>query len=192
MNNWRIVTAEAASLLCPSMSMISGAVVQPPWNWTTASPESQRMLSARLEAAWTNLRDRRTTGFLVIRNDKIVFERYASGCDRTKPHYTASMAKALVDGMSSMVALDDGRIMSDDPASRFVPQWANDPKKMQITIRHLATHTSGIEDAEVVRKPTIEEHKGINPFTKEEMVIRAKPPTKTVKATPLKGLKAMV
>lgn len=44
----------------------------------------------------------------------------------------------------------------------------------------------------VVRKPATEEHKGINPFTKEEMIIKAKPASKTVKLVPLKGLKTMV
>jgi len=44
----------------------------------------------------------------------------------------------------------------------------------------------------VVRKPAVEEHQGINPFTKEEMVIKAKPATNQVKLVPLKGLKAMV
>jgi nucleoid DNA-binding protein len=44
----------------------------------------------------------------------------------------------------------------------------------------------------VVRKPAVEEHKGINPFTKEEMVVKAKPATNTVKVVPLKGLKGMV
>jgi len=43
-----------------------------------------------------------------------------------------------------------------------------------------------------VRKPAVEEHKGINPFTKEEMIVKAKPATKTVKVVPLKGLKGMV
>ncbi len=43
----------------------------------------------------------------------------------------------------------------------------------------------------VVRKPAVEEHKGVNPFTKEEMVVKAKPATKTVKVMPLKGLKGM-
>ena len=44
--------------------------------------------------------------------------------------------------------MDDGRISPDDPARRYVPQWRDDPKRRDITIRHLATHTSGIEDAE--------------------------------------------
>ncbi len=43
-----------------------------------------------------------------------------------------------------------------------------------------------------VRKPAVEEHKGINPFTKEEMIVKAKPATKSVKVVALKGLKGMV
>jgi nucleoid DNA-binding protein len=44
----------------------------------------------------------------------------------------------------------------------------------------------------VVRKPATEGHKGINPFTKQEMIVKAKPATNSVKFVPLKGLKAMV
>ena len=44
----------------------------------------------------------------------------------------------------------------------------------------------------VVRKRATEERKGINPFTKEEMIVKAKPTTNSVKLVPLKGLKAMV
>lgn len=44
----------------------------------------------------------------------------------------------------------------------------------------------------VVRKPEVPEHKGINPFTKEEMVFKAKPAKNAVKLVPLKGLKMMV
>ena len=106
------------------------------------------MSSTALESAWAVLKDRQTTALLVIRHDRIVFERYAPGHGRTKPHYTASMAKALVGGLSLMVAMHDGRISPDDPAHRYVPQWRDDPKRREITVRHLATHTSGIEDAE--------------------------------------------
>ena len=78
------------------------------------------MSSTALESAWTVLKDRQTAALLVIRHDRIVFERYAPGHGRTKPHYTASMAKALVGGLSLMVAMHDGRISPDDPAHRFV------------------------------------------------------------------------
>ncbi len=118
------------------------------WDWTVASPESQGMSTSQLESAWADLSSRRTTAFLVIRHDRIVFERYAPGHGRTTPHYTASMAKALVGGLSLMIAMGDGRIRPDDPASRYVPQWRDDPRRSAILVKHLATHTSGIEDAE--------------------------------------------
>ena len=50
----------------------------------------------------------------------------------------------------------------------------------------------GLLQIKVVRKPATEEHKGINPFTKEEMIVKAKPATNTVKVTALKGLKELV
>ena len=123
------------------------------WEWTMASPESQGMDSAALESAWGLLKDHQTTALLIIRHDRIVFERYAPGHGRTKPHGTASMAKALVGGVGLMVAMHDGRISPDDPANRYVPQWRYDPKRQEITVRHLATHTSGIEDAEADELP---------------------------------------
>jgi CubicO group peptidase (beta-lactamase class C family) len=116
--------------------------------WTTATPESQGLLSDKLDAMWNELRGRKTTAFLVIRNDRIVYERYGNRFSRRTPHYTASLAKSLVGGLSLMLAMDDGRMRPDDRADTFVPQWAGIPGKNEITLRHLATHTSGMEDAE--------------------------------------------
>jgi CubicO group peptidase (beta-lactamase class C family) len=101
-----------------------------------------------LNAAWAELEKRQTTALVVVRHDRIVFERYAAGFDRHKPHYTASMAKALVGGLGLMLAMEDELIQPDDPVRRFVSSYRDDPRRHAISIRHLATHTSGIEDAE--------------------------------------------
>ena len=50
----------------------------------------------------------------------------------------------------------------------------------------------GLLNIKVVRKPATEERKGINPFTKEEITIKAKPAKNVVKVTALKGLKDLV
>jgi CubicO group peptidase (beta-lactamase class C family) len=123
------------------------------WDWTTATPESQRLSGSRLESFWTDLRVRRTTALLVFRNDRIIFERYAEDYSRTRPHYTASMAKALVGGVSLAVALSDARISLDDAACKYVPQWREDPAKSKISIRQLGSHTSGLADAEADNLP---------------------------------------
>lgn len=115
--------------------------------WETATPESQGLDTAKLDSMWNILRARNTVAFLVIRNDRIVYERYVS-FGRNQKHYTASMAKGLVGGMSLMAAMNDGRISPDNLVQQFVPGWAADPMKSTITVRELATHTSGLDDAE--------------------------------------------
>jgi nucleoid DNA-binding protein len=50
----------------------------------------------------------------------------------------------------------------------------------------------GLMKVKVVRKPATKARKGINPFTKEETMFKAKPARNVVKVLPLKGLKDMV
>jgi nucleoid DNA-binding protein len=49
----------------------------------------------------------------------------------------------------------------------------------------------GLMKITVVQKPATLERKGINPFTKQEQIFKAKPARKVVKVRPLKGLKDM-
>ena len=50
----------------------------------------------------------------------------------------------------------------------------------------------GLLKISTVRKPAVKARKGINPFTKEEVMFKAKPATTVVKIRPLKKLKDMV
>ena len=118
------------------------------WEWRTDSPERFGLDRPKLERWREALAARGTSGLVVVRRGAIVYEWYAPNSGPRKPHYTASMAKALVGGMSLLVACDDGLISPDDPASKFIPAWRGDPARSRITIRQLATHTSGIRDAE--------------------------------------------
>lgn len=118
------------------------------FEWQTASPESCGLSTGRLDTFRDQLAARATKAFLLVCNDRIVYEWYAPGHAATKTHFTASMAKALVGGVSVAVALNDGRLSLDDPAAKFIPQWREHPQKSRITLRQLGSHTSGIEDAE--------------------------------------------
>lgn len=53
-------------------------------------------------------------------------------------------------------------------------------------------NVAGLMKVTVVRKPATKARKGINPFTKEEVVFKAKPARNVIKVRPLKTLKAMV
>ncbi len=50
----------------------------------------------------------------------------------------------------------------------------------------------GLMKVNVIIKPATKARKGINPFTGQEMMFKAKPARKVVKIRPLKGLKDMV
>ncbi len=117
-------------------------------DWPVATPHSQGFDPGRLDAFQRDAVAHHTRATIVIRNGRIVLEWYEAGAGPDTRQGTASLAKALVGGMSLLVALNDGRIRPDDQASKFISRWRGDPQKGRITIRQLATHTSGISDAE--------------------------------------------
>jgi nucleoid DNA-binding protein len=49
----------------------------------------------------------------------------------------------------------------------------------------------GLMKIMVIQKPAVKAHKGINPFTKEEVMFKAKPARRVIKVRPLKALKDM-
>lgn len=49
----------------------------------------------------------------------------------------------------------------------------------------------GLMKISTIRKPAVKARKGINPFTKEEVMFKAKPATTAIKVRPLKKLKDM-
>lgn len=50
----------------------------------------------------------------------------------------------------------------------------------------------GLLKMKVVKKPATPAREGVNPFTKEKMMFKAKPASKKVRVLPLKSLKAFV
>ena len=50
----------------------------------------------------------------------------------------------------------------------------------------------GFAKFRVVKKPAVKARKGTNPFTGEEMMFKAKPATKVVRARPIKAIKDAV
>lgn len=141
-------TPAATIFLLLIIALNSQAVAQS-FEWKTATPESQGFSAKKLQAMLDTLKHRGTHELLVVRNDRIVLEWYAKDWPPSRIHGTASLAKALVGGMSLVTALTDKRLSPDDYACRYIPQWKDDPLKSKITIRQLATHTSGLEDAEM-------------------------------------------
>ncbi len=92
-----------------------------------------------------------------------VFGELAEGAELTRRQVTE-----IFDGLATMIKKDLGK---RGPGVFTVP---------------------GLMKIKVVRKPATKSRKGINPFTKEEMVFKAKPARNVVKVLALKNLKTMV
>ena len=119
------------------------------FSWEHATPKSVGISSAKLEAYKNSLMTKGTHKLLIIKDDKIICEAFAKGWkDGEATSGTASLAKALVSGMSLNAAIADDYIDADAPACLYIPAWLKSDVKSTITIRQLDTHTSGLDDSE--------------------------------------------
>jgi CubicO group peptidase (beta-lactamase class C family) len=93
---------------------------------------------------------------LLIYEDGVkVFERCGKGWTLDKPHYLASGSKSFW-GIAAMAAVEDGLLTLDEKVADTITEWKSDPRKSQITIRHLLTLSSGLDPgANFLERPLI-------------------------------------
>jgi CubicO group peptidase (beta-lactamase class C family) len=91
------------------------------------------------------LRRTSSTSFLVVYDDRVVYEGYFGGTGRDTLHTTWSVAKSFLSTLVG-IAIEEGLIGGvDDPVTEYVPELARrDPRFERITIRHLLTMSSGM------------------------------------------------
>src|SRR4051812_28255208 len=100
---------------------LAGRVTAADFEWKSATPESQGMSQAKLDDLKNGIA-RTTKALFVVRNDRVVYEWYAEGHSAEKTHGTASLAKAIVGGVSCALAMTDGKISLDDPAAKYIKE----------------------------------------------------------------------
>src|SRR5690348_16757595 len=108
---------KSSILACALAASITNA--QP--DWQSITPAEAGFDVAKLETLQRDLAARKTSAFLIVRRGKIAYEWYAPGNGPEKRQGTASLAKALVGGLSLLLAMNDGRIAPDDPAAKYIP-----------------------------------------------------------------------
>ena len=91
------------------------------------------------------LRANATRAFLVVHEDRVVYERYFGGSDRHMLHTSFSVAKSFVSTLVG-IAIDEGLIGSvEDPVTDYLPELAErDPRFERITLRDLLAMSSGL------------------------------------------------
>jgi CubicO group peptidase (beta-lactamase class C family) len=99
-----------------------------------------------------------TTAFLVLHDDKLLYEKYFNGYDERSLNTSFSMAKSFASALVG-IAIDEGYIDSvDEPITNYIPELSKKDKRFEsITIRHLLTMSSGIKYEEGGDLPWSEE-----------------------------------
>jgi len=121
-------------------------------NWLTSIPEEQGMDSQLLQQAIEQGEERGYVDcILVIRNGYIVTEEYFNGFNRETPHNVMSVSKSFLSAMTGIALkeeyLDSLEVKMLDYFPEYIYQ-SIDPRKFDITIRHLLMMRMGIDHEE--------------------------------------------
>jgi CubicO group peptidase (beta-lactamase class C family)/septal ring factor EnvC (AmiA/AmiB activator) len=117
-----------------------------PGKWLTAMPSTAGFNPDTLDTAIDRIGLMKGVySALVVRNGYLVVERYFREGYRAKPHNLKSASKSVLSALIG-IAIDKGKLHLDQPICELLPQCKNlnDPRKADITIRHLMTMTSGL------------------------------------------------
>ena len=136
---------------------VGAAMLWPGAGATVAAPAPPSGASwpevASVKAPITALFDDReamgeTRALLVLRDGKVIYERYGPGFNADSKLISWSMAKSITAALIGFLVAD-GRLALDAPAPVAAWQRSGDPRG-NITLRHLLHMSAGLEHVEVV------------------------------------------
>lgn len=117
--------------------------------WETISPATLGWCDFEIENLYSFLDETNSKAFIVLKNGKIVLEKYFDTFTRDSVWYWASAGKALT-ATTVGIARQEGLLSLQDKSSQYLGQgWTSAPKEQEdkITLWHQLTMTSGLNDA---------------------------------------------
>lgn len=116
--------------------------------WETVTPASLAWNNTALANTFNFLEQKNTKAFIILYNGRIVAEKYFGSFTADSLWYWASAGKTLTATLVG-IAQKEGLLNLSDAAGKYLGDgWTSLPKaqEQQITIRHLITMTSGLDD----------------------------------------------
>lgn len=128
---------------------IAAPTYWPTQGWQRSTPEEQGFDSAKLAAGLQAMREQNINihSLLVVRNGKIIVDAAFYPYDGSTVHDVASVTKSVMTTLIA-IAADQGKLSLDAPMLSFFPDRTvanRDALKERITVRQLATMSSGLE-----------------------------------------------
>ena len=98
------------------------------------------------------LRRNFVTGFLVLHDDQIIFEKYLHGADQGSRFVSQSVGKSIASILVG-AAIDEGKIHSiDDPVDKYLPYLQSSGYR-DVSISNILTMSTGVDYSEDYRDP---------------------------------------
>jgi CubicO group peptidase (beta-lactamase class C family) len=116
--------------------------------WDTISPSSIGWCQPSIDSLYSYLGQTNTKGFIILKNGRIVLEKYFGTFTADSVHYWASAGKSLI-AMLTGIAQEKKLLDINNAVSAYLGNgWSAAPtdKESVITLRHLLTMTSGFND----------------------------------------------
>jgi len=130
----------------------SQSVYYPPLSssatWETTSPSSLGWSPAKIDILYQFLEQENTKAFVVLKDGKIVLEKYFGTFVPDSVWYWASAGKTITSFLVGK-AQEDGYLSIDDTSAKYLGAgWTNCTTTQEnvITIRHQLTMTTGLDD----------------------------------------------
>lgn len=114
--------------------------------WDTVSPAQLGWCTQRIDSLYRMLADYKTKAFIVLKDGKIVMERYFGTFTADSSWYWASAGKTVT-ALLAGIARQEGKLNINDSVSKYLGAgWTNCPpeKERLITVRHQLTMTTGL------------------------------------------------
>jgi CubicO group peptidase (beta-lactamase class C family) len=122
--------------------------LSPAGQWDTLSPASLGWCTNKIAPLYNFLEQENTKGFILLKDGKIVLEKYFGTFTMDSLWYWASAGKTITSFLIGQ-AQEDGYLSITEPSSGYLGQgWTNctPGQEEKITIRHQLTMTSGLDD----------------------------------------------
>ncbi len=130
---------------------ITQSLYFPPVNgnlWDTIAPSRLNWCQDRIDSLYRFLEDNNTRAFLILKDGKIVLEKYFGTHTVNSPWYWASAGKSLTAFLIGLAKQEKYLTLSDLTSQYLGQGWTSCTKDQEnkITIRHQLTMTTGLDD----------------------------------------------
>lgn len=117
-------------------------------NWDTISPESLNWCVNEIDTLYDYLQDQETKGFLVLKDGKIVLEKYFGTFTKDSLWYWASAGKTITSFLVGKAQEEHFLSITEPTANYLGAGWTNctSTQEVKIKIRNQLTMSTGLDD----------------------------------------------